>query len=73
MQARAVHEAIQRHRGVSNMPVIDGPRLERFDPMHLAGALEQELARAAQVGWTKISIHLDVEDAMRLEQYLRRG
>ena len=53
-------------------PQMDGPRLERWNPRLLADALDAELARCAVEGWPKISLHMDIADAMKLAQYLRK-
>lgn len=69
----ALNRAMRNAGGVDNLRVIDGPRLTEFTPDGLADALEQELTRAHEVGWPKISIHLDLADARVLAKYLRRG
>lgn len=69
------HEALAamgRAGGVDGLPLIDGPRLERWNPQQLAEALEEEIARCAAEGWPRISLHMDVQDAMKLARYLRR-
>ena len=71
MSSRGVEEAIKRHGGIHNLPVVDGPVIPRFDPYRLAEALDQEIARAGEIGWTKISLHMDVQDAMKLARFLR--
>ena len=48
-----------------------GPVVERFSPGRLADAIEQEIKRGAEYGWTKITLHMDVPDAMRLARHLR--
>lgn len=54
-------------------PVPDGPRLETFDPLQMAQAIEYELNRCAAVGWPKINITMTVEDAALVAAYLRRA
>ena len=49
----------------------DGPMIEHFDPIALAQGLEQEVQRAALVGWQKITLHMDVADALKLARKLR--
>lgn len=51
----------------------DGPVIPRFDAKVLAAAIEQEIIRAGQYGWSKITLHMDVPDAALLAQHLRRG
>jgi len=72
MSARGVTEAIRRAGHVENLPIIDGPSLDKFAPRALADALDQEIARALEIGWTKISIHMDLRDARSLSLFLRK-
>lgn len=70
---RAVLEAIKRHGGLHNLPPApDGPIVPEFDARKLAEAIEHEIARAHAVGWTRISLHMDLMNAIRLAQALRR-
>lgn len=69
---RGVLGALARAGGVDGLPMIDGPRLDRWNPQQLADALDQELARCATEGWPRISLHMDVTDAMTLARFLRR-
>ena len=55
----------------------DGPRLERFQPLALAHALEQEALRANLLGRLentpgKVEVHFDPRDALLLAEFLRR-
>ena len=50
----------------------DGPRLARFNAAELAAAIEKELDRCKWIGWTKLTITLDVEDAHALLRFLKR-
>jgi hypothetical protein len=50
----------------------DGPVLENWNLERLAAGIEQEAARARVYGWTKITLHMDLPDALRLAQALRR-
>ena len=61
-----------RRGRAGQIEVIDGPRLEAFNPSKLGAALAQEIARAGERGWPKISIHLDIADAAQLAAYLKR-
>jgi hypothetical protein len=68
---RGVQEAIGRAGGVEKLPLLDGPRLDSWTPRGLAKAIEQEVARAKMNGWTKISIHMDLRDALALANALK--
>ena len=72
MSTRGVTEAIKRAGHVEKLPIIDGPSLEKFSARALADALDQELARALDIGWTKISIHMDLRDARSLSLFLKK-
>ena len=72
MSTRGVTEAIKRAGHVEKLPIIDGPSLEKFSARALADALDQEIARALDVGWTKISIHMDLRDARSLSLFLKK-
>jgi len=50
----------------------DGPLLLRFNAGKLGAAIERECARARVVGWTKITLHMDLQDAALLARHLRR-
>lgn len=69
---RGVQEAIRRAGGVDRLPLVDGPVVPEYSRRHLADALDAEIARCAEVGWTKVSLHMDVRDAMLLARDLRR-
>jgi hypothetical protein len=49
----------------------DGPIVDEFDPIKLAQAIEQESRRAIEYGWPKITVHMDLPDAMKLAKHLR--
>ena len=66
-QMRKIMRAAQEDR-----PAPDGPVIEQFNCLALADAIEQECARAAIVGWPKVSLHMDIEDARLLAGALRR-
>ena len=51
----------------------NGPVLDVFDPRELAAAIESEILRCAELGWNKITVHMDVRDAMLLARHLRKG
>ena len=71
MDSRGVEDAIRRAGGVDRLPVVDGHLLERFDPGRLGTVLDLEIARAVEIGWTKISLHMDLADARQLARFLR--
>jgi len=48
----------------------DGPILRTFDPKEMARALKNEVLRSRKNGWPKISIHMDLEDALALARAL---
>ena len=55
----------------------DGPIIERFKPLEMAHALEQEALRANLLGKLegrpgKVEIHMDPRDALMLAEFLRR-
>lgn len=50
-----------------------GPKLERFDAQQLAEAIEHEIIRAGDHGWTKVSINMELIDAIAMARFLRRG
>jgi hypothetical protein len=52
-------------------PAPDGPIVSEFNPRELARALEHELCRAKLTGWSKITLHMDIEDAVKLAKFLR--
>jgi hypothetical protein len=49
----------------------DGPVIDSFTPTGLAHALESEIERSKIYGWNKITIHMDLIDAIRLLEFLR--
>ena len=67
--ARAVEKLIQTY---GCLPSIGGgPVLDGFNSHTLAEAIEQEVNKAGDYGWSKITIHLDIPDASKLVQVLR--
>lgn len=70
--AAALMRSIRRAGGVDQLPLIDGPVLERFHPRALAAALEEEVSRARANGWPKVSVHMDIDDALALARELMR-
>lgn len=57
--------------GVSLLPQMDGPIVSQFEKTALANALLQEVARAQVMGWPRISIHMDLLDAVALAAALK--
>jgi hypothetical protein len=68
---RRIAQLIQTYGCLPDAP--DGPRLERFDAEALATAIDQEIARSIEYGWSKLTIHMDIPDARLLASYLRRA
>lgn len=52
-------------------PVPDGPILQKFDPLELAAAIEQEVSRAAIHPNPRVSMHMGIADALALAAFLR--
>lgn len=68
--ARVVEKLIQQY---GCLPATgDGPVIARFDRNALAAAIECELSRASEYGFTKITLHMDLPDAALFAQFLRR-
>jgi len=58
--------------GVTSIqPKFDGPVVEVFDRLHLASALEHEIARAVERKWTHIMLNMTLGDALRLAKTLK--
>jgi hypothetical protein len=70
-RARVPETVIRQAARGTLLAAPDGPIVHRFDPVLLAQAIDQELARCAVMGWPKISLHMDVRDAMLLARLLR--
>jgi hypothetical protein len=51
----------------------DGPVVERFEAKKVAAAIEQEIARSRVMGWTRITLHMDLDDALKLAHTLKRS
>lgn len=65
--------ALRNHGGAMNLPdAPDGKILSTFEPFGLADVIELEINRAHIMGWTKISLHMDIPDAAALAAALRR-
>jgi hypothetical protein len=52
-------------------PVPDGPIIPGFHPEQMAQAIESECLRTKSFQGHKISIHMDLEDALALAKFLR--
>jgi hypothetical protein len=61
-----------QHAAQHGGSVPDGPVIPCFDPRALAEAIEQEVARSRILGWGKISLHFDVEDAAEFARWLKK-
>jgi hypothetical protein len=60
-----------REYGCIPQEAPDGPIVTKFGPLALAQAIEQELNRCADMGWPKLTLHMDVPDALALAKFLR--
>ena len=68
--ARAVEKLMQQFGCLPSAP--DGPIVSTFDPVVLANAVEQEVRRSKEYGWSKVTLHMDLPDAELLVRALRR-
>lgn len=68
--AEKVAKLIQRYGCLPDAG--DGPVLPRFEPLAVAKAIEGELLRARDYGWSKITLHMDIPDAVLLAKQLRK-
>lgn len=46
--------------------------IARFDALEVAAAIETELSKAGEYGFTKITLHMDLPDAAMLAKHLRK-
>ena len=69
--AAAIQKLIKTYGCLPEAP--DGPTLEKFDAIKLAEAIDQELERGRDYGFSKITLHMDCPDAYLLSQFLRMG
>ena len=67
--ARAVEKLLRLYGCLPDAP--DGPVLPKFDAIQLAEAIEKELERAHEYGWSKMTLHMDLPDAYLLAQHLK--
>jgi len=67
---RRVEELIERYGCIPRAP--DGPFLSEFGAKSLSDAIEKEIERSKDYGWSKITIHMDMPDAKKLVEELRR-
>lgn len=68
----ALEQHLLRSGGVL-LPAPDGPLLDTFSALELAQAIEQEVNRAAMTGLPKLSLKMDLQDAMAMAAFLRRA
>jgi len=71
MSVDGVLRAIKRVGGVDKLPDVSGHYVPKFEPRALAEALEREIARAVENGFTKVSVHMDLSDAVAMARYMR--
>jgi hypothetical protein len=69
--ALAVERMMQKYGCLPSAP--DGPAVEHFTPLAVAQAIEHELNRASEYGFTKVTLHMDLIDAALLARELRKG
>jgi len=69
--ARAIEKLIQTYGCLPHTG--DGPILPCFQPKAVAKGIEDEVRRAGDYGWSKITIHLDIPDALKLAEFLRKA
>jgi hypothetical protein len=67
--ARAVERIIRQFGCLPD--AMDGPKLPAFDAAALAEAIRSEVMRSGEFGWSKITIHLDIPDAVMLMNFLK--
>ena len=67
--ARVVEGLIQKYGCLPNTG--DGPIIASFAPKVLAKGIEDEVRRADDYGWSKITLHMDIPDAIKLAHFLR--
>jgi hypothetical protein len=53
--------------------IPNGPKMEVYNPLELAQALEYEVNRCGPHGWDQISINMTLDDAMKLASHLRQN
>lgn len=70
-QLKPLLERQLRAHGGGLPPAPDGPVLPRFDALQLAQAIEHELARSEESGFSKISISMTIHDAAEFAKQLR--
>lgn len=49
----------------------DGQSIDAFNPRLLADAIAAEVDRSRSYGWSKLTIHMDIPDAVKLMQFLK--
>lgn len=68
--ARIVEGLLRQFGCLPSAP--DGPVIPRFNPDALADAIEHEVRRAGEYGWSKVTVHLDIPDAVLLMNFLKK-
>lgn len=68
--ARVVEKMMQQY---GCLPSIgETATVAHFDPLELSQAIEAEINRAGDYGFTKITLHMDLPDAVLLARTLRK-
>jgi hypothetical protein len=69
VQKRQLAKLLDQFGCVPDAP--DGQVLPAFSPQLLAQAIENEIKRCHIYGWNKITVHMDLKDAIELMNYLK--
>ena len=67
--ARAIEKMMKQFGCLPDAP--DGPVIPRFQVQDLAAALQSELTRCGEYGWSKVTLHMDLPDAVALLKFLK--
>lgn len=67
--ARIIGGLIQKYGCLPNTG--DGPIITSFAPKVIAKGIEAEVVRAGEYGWSKVTLHMDIPDALKLARFLR--
>lgn len=68
--ARIVEKMMQQY---GCLPAIgENTTLPKFNALELAQAIEAEINRSGEYGFTKITLHMDLPDAAQLSKFLRK-
>jgi hypothetical protein len=68
--ARIVEGMMQKYGCLPSLAEFQ--TIEEFNCLRVAEAIEAEAARAGEYGFTKITLHMDIPDAVKLATALRK-